>query len=56
VRRAGGDHEDVVRQLAVVEHDAPARALLGMLHQADVMQGDAQGRVIAQASLRIEGA
>lgn len=36
---------------ASIAHDAPARALLGMLHQADVMQGDAQGRVIGQASL-----
>lgn len=31
--------------------DAAARALLGTMHQADVMQGDAQGRVIGQASL-----
>jgi hypothetical protein len=36
---------------ASIANDAPARALLGMLHQADVMQGDAQGRVIGQASL-----
>jgi hypothetical protein len=36
---------------ASVANDAPARALLGMLHQADVMQGDALGRVIGQASL-----
>ncbi len=34
-----------------ISNDAPARALLGTLHQADVMQGDAQGRVIGQASL-----
>lgn len=32
-------------------NDAPARALLGMLHAADVMQGDATGRVLGQASL-----
>ena len=32
-------------------HDAPARALLGAMHQADVMQGDAAGRVLGQASL-----
>jgi hypothetical protein len=32
-------------------NDAPARALLGTLHQADVMQGDAAGRVLGQASL-----
>jgi hypothetical protein len=36
---------------ASIANDAPARALLGTLHQADVMQGDAQGRMIAQASL-----
>lgn len=36
---------------ASIANDAPARALLGTLHQADVMQGDAQGRVIGQASL-----
>src|SRR5262249_17525455 len=36
---------------ASVAEDAPARALLGMLHQADVMQGDAQGRMLGQASL-----
>jgi hypothetical protein len=34
-----------------ISNDAPARALLGTLHQADVMQGDMQGRVIGQASL-----
>jgi hypothetical protein len=34
-----------------IANDAPARALLGALHQADVMQGDAHGRVIGQASL-----
>jgi hypothetical protein len=32
-------------------NDAPARALLGTLHQADVMQGDAHGHVLGQASL-----
>jgi hypothetical protein len=31
--------------------DAPALALLGALHQADVMQGDAAGGVLGQASL-----
>jgi len=31
--------------------DAPARALLGMLRQADVMQGSASGHVLGQASL-----
>jgi len=36
---------------ASIANDAPARALLGTLHQADVMQSDAQGRVIGQASL-----
>lgn len=35
-----------------IANDAPARALMGMLQQADVMQGDAQGRVLGQASLR----
>src|SRR5215510_14393738 len=36
---------------ASTANDAPARALLGMMHQADVMQGDPQGRIIGQASL-----
>ena len=36
---------------ASTAHDAPARALLGALHRADVMQGDAHGRVLGQASL-----
>ena len=36
---------------AATASDAPARALLGALHQADVMQGDAQGGVLGQASL-----
>lgn len=36
---------------AATAHDAPARALLGALHQADVMQGDAHGGVLGQASL-----
>ena len=31
--------------------DAPARALLGAMHQADVMQGDAHGGILGQASL-----
>ena len=35
----------------VIAGDAPARALVGMLHRADVMQGDSQGRMISQASL-----
>ena len=34
-----------------IANDAPARALLGELHQADVMQSDADGLVIGQASL-----
>ena len=34
-----------------IANDAPARALLGMLRQADVMKSDAQGHVIGQASL-----
>lgn len=37
---------------AAITHDVPARALLGTMHQADVMQRDMQGRVIGQASLR----
>jgi hypothetical protein len=36
---------------AATASDAPARALLGALHQADVMQGDAHGGVLGQASL-----
>jgi hypothetical protein len=36
---------------ASTANDAPARALLGTMHQADVMQGDAHGGVIGQASL-----
>jgi hypothetical protein len=36
---------------ACTANDAPARALLGMMHQADVMQNDAKGRVIGQVSL-----
>jgi hypothetical protein len=35
----------------MISNDAPARALLGALHQADVMQGDARGCVLGQASL-----
>jgi hypothetical protein len=41
---------------AATASDAPARALLGTLHQADVMQGDVQGRMIGQASLLASGA
>jgi len=41
---------------AAVAHDAPARALLGMLQLADVMQGDERGGVLGQASLlAVEG-
>jgi hypothetical protein len=36
---------------ASTAHDAPARALLGAMHQADVMQGDGHGGVLGQASL-----
>jgi hypothetical protein len=36
---------------AQVANDAPARALLGTLHQADAMHTDAHGGVIGQASL-----
>jgi hypothetical protein len=36
---------------AAIASDAPARALLGMMHQADVMQSDPLGRVLGQASL-----
>ena len=36
---------------ASTANDAPARALLGTMHQADVMQGDAHGGVIGQVSL-----
>ncbi|HEX3764058.1 MAG TPA: hypothetical protein VHW23_35435 [Kofleriaceae bacterium] len=36
---------------AATAHDAPARALLGTLRQADVMQSDAHGHVFGQASL-----
>jgi hypothetical protein len=36
---------------ASIAHDAPARALLGTMHQADVMQGDSEGRIFGQASL-----
>lgn len=37
---------------AAIAHDARARALLGTLQQADVMQCDAEGRMIGAASLR----
>jgi hypothetical protein len=36
---------------ASIANDAPARALLGAMHKADVLHGDAQGRMIDQASL-----
>jgi hypothetical protein len=36
---------------AAIANDLPARALLGTLHKADVVQGDERGRVIGQASL-----
>lgn len=36
---------------AATASDAPAHALLGMLHRADVMQGTPEGGVIGQASL-----
>jgi hypothetical protein len=36
---------------AAIAHDAPARALLGTLEQADVMQCDGEGRMIASVSL-----
>lgn len=35
----------------VTANDAPARALIGMMHRADVVQGTAQGGVVGQASL-----
>ena len=36
---------------ASIANDIPARALLGMMQKADVMQRDASGGVIGQASL-----
>jgi hypothetical protein len=36
---------------ASTANDAPARALLGTMHQADIMQGDAHGGVLGQTSL-----
>lgn len=36
---------------AAISNDPPARALLGTLHQADVMQGNDEGHVFGQASL-----
>jgi len=36
---------------AAIANDAPARALLGTLRQADAMHSDAHGRVTGQASL-----
>jgi len=36
---------------ASIANDAPARSLLGTLHQADVMHTDVHGGVIGQASL-----
>jgi hypothetical protein len=38
---------------ASTANDAPARALLGTMHQADVMQGDAHGGVLGQTSLLV---
>jgi len=46
---SAGDFADAWR--ASIAHDAPARALLGMMQTADVMQGDRHGVVIGQASL-----
>src|SRR4051794_32054376 len=37
-----------------VADDVPARALLGTLHQADVMQTDDHGHMLGQASLLAE--
>ena len=36
---------------AAIANDAPARALLGEMHQADAMHGDVHGGPISQASL-----
>jgi len=36
---------------AAIASDAPARALMGMLCQADVMQAGAEGQIVGQASL-----
>jgi hypothetical protein len=36
---------------AAIADDAPACALLGVMQQADVMQGDPEGRMIGHASL-----
>jgi hypothetical protein len=36
---------------AAIGNDVAARALMRMMHQADVMHGDALGRVLGQASL-----
>lgn len=36
---------------AATADDAPARALIGMMHSADVLQGTADGGVLGQASL-----
>jgi hypothetical protein len=36
---------------SAIANDAPARALLGTMDKADVMQGDAHGHMVGQASL-----
>jgi streptomycin 6-kinase len=46
---AAADFAQVWR--TAIANDLPARALLGTLHHADVVQGDERGRVIGQASL-----
>jgi len=46
---SAGDFADAWR--ASIANDASARALLGTLQAADVMQGDPHGVVIGQASL-----
>lgn len=39
-----------------IANDLPARALVGTLHSADIVQGDDRGRVLGQASLLAPGA
>ena len=46
---SAGDFAEAWR--AAIANDLPARALLGMMEKADVMQGDADGHMIGQASL-----
>lgn len=46
---SAGDFAEAWR--ASIANDAPARALLGTMEKADVMQGDAHGHMIGQASL-----